>query len=408
MTAATMSIETQNPRDLPGLDYWTRLGFALLEHLAIGRLTVVLPDGREAVFNGREAGPEATVQVHDTKVARRFLLGGDVGFAEALMDGLASSPDLPALVELFARNKLAIEHNTRATPWKTTLRRALHWLNSNTPRGARRNIAYHYDLGNAFYERWLDPSMTYSAARFEGRQQDLEAAQRAKYHRIAERLGLQPGMSVLEIGCGWGGFAEIAARDYGAEVHGITLSRAQHDYATERLTRAGLSDRVTIALQDYRHVVGQWDAIASIEMFEAVGAAYWETFFQTVRDRLRAGGRAALQVITIDEQSFDDYRRNPDFIQRYIFPGGMLPTRRHVIDHAAAAGLAHHDEEAFGLDYARTLREWRLRFLEAWPEIRHLGFDDRFRRMWEYYLAYCEGGFRSRNIDLHQFAFQAR
>ena len=209
-------------------------------------------------------------------------------------------------------------------------------------------------------------------------------------------------------GQGWGGFAEIAARDYGVRVHGITLSREQHDYATQRMAKAGLSDRVTITLQDYRDVTGHWDAIASIEMFEAVGAVYWETFFRTVRERLRAGGRAALQIITIDEMSFDDYRRNPDFIQRYIFPGGMLPTRRHVIDHAMAVGLDHQGEEAFGLDYARTLKEWRLRFLEAWPDIRTLGFYDRFRRMWEYYLAYCEGGFLSRNIELYQFAFQAR
>ena len=408
MTVVTMNFEMQNPRDMPNLDYWTRLGFALLQNLVVGRLTVILPDGRQAVFNGREPGPEAIVEVQDTTVVRRFLLGGDVGFAEALMDGQASSPDLPTLVELFARNKIAIEQKGPTTFWKTALRRTLHWLNRNTPRGAKRNIAYHYDLGNAFYERWLDPTMTYSAARFEGSQQDLEAAQRAKYHRIADRLSLTPGMSVLEIGCGWGGFAEIAARDYGVRVHGITLSREQHDYATQRMAKAGLSDRVTITLQDYRDVTGHWDAIASIEMFEAVGAVYWETFFRTVRERLRAGGRAALQIITIDEMSFDDYRRNPDFIQRYIFPGGMLPTRRHVIDHAMAVGLDHQGEEAFGLDYARTLKEWRLRFLEAWPDIRTLGFDDRFRRMWEYYLAYCEGGFRSRNIELYQFAFQAR
>lgn len=405
MSDTTFSSPLSN-LDLSGLDRWTRSGMALLARLAVGRLTVVLPDGRDITFEGREPGPSATVRLKERGVVRRFMLGGDLGFAEAFIEDAAESPDLTALVELFCRNKAAIEHHTRAHPLAKLLRRMLHLLNRNSRSGARRNISYHYDLGNAFYERWLDPSMTYSSALFDGSQQDLEAGQQAKYHRLARDLDLKPGDRVLEIGCGWGGFAEVAARDYRAHVHGITLSTEQLAYARNRAAQAGLSDRVTFELRDYRDVEGTYDAVASIEMFEAVGEKYWPAFFSTLSDRLKTGGRAALQIITIDADSFDDYRRNPDFIQRYIFPGGMLPTCEHVHEHADRAGLIPVAERGFGLDYARTLAEWRERFLAAWPEIAPLGFDDRFKRMWLYYLAYCEGGFRSGNIDVRHFALQ--
>ncbi len=402
----TAVVPTLGDFDLSGLDRWTRTGLGLLAQLAIGRLTVILPDGRQVEFEGREPGPHATVRLKDPAVIRRFMMGGDLGFAEAFIDGQAESPDLPSLVELFARNKAAIEHHTRATPLTKVLRRLLHWLNANSRRGSQRNIQYHYDLGNAFYERWLDPTMTYSSALYEGSQQDLEAAQRAKYRRLADQLALKPGDKVLEIGCGWGGFAEVAARDYGANVHGITLSKEQLAYARQRARNGNLEDRMTFEYRDYRDVDGSYDAVASIEMFEAVGERYWPAFFEQTSRCLKAGGRAALQIITIDEQAFDDYRRHPDFIQRYIFPGGMLPTRDHVIGHAADVGLTPTGEHAFGADYARTLTEWRDRFLDAWPEIVKIGFDERFRRMWLYYLAYCEGGFRSGNIDVRHFAFQ--
>jgi cyclopropane-fatty-acyl-phospholipid synthase len=392
--------------DLSGLDAWTRRGMSLLTRLAVGQLTVQLPDGRQITFEGREPGPSATVRLKAPGVPRRFMMGGDLGFAEAFIEDEAESPDLTALVELFCRNKAAIEHHTRPHPLAKLLRRVIHVLNRNSRSGSRRNISYHYDLGNAFYARWLDRSMTYSAALFDGTQQDLEAAQHAKYHRLAQDLALKPGDRVLEIGCGWGGFAEVAARDYGAHVHGITLSTEQLAYARERVAAAGLSEQVTFELCDYRDVRGTYDAVASIEMFEAVGEKYWPAFFGTVRDRLKPGGRAALQIITIEAESFEDYRRNPDFIQRYIFPGGMLPTREHVLDHASRVGLNRQDERAFGTDYARTLAEWRERFLATWPEISGLGFDERFKRMWLYYLAYCEGGFLAGSIDVHQFAFQ--
>lgn len=405
MTDTTLSSPLEN-FDLKGLDSWTRSAFGLLTRLAVGRLTVVLPDGRQVTFEGREPGPVATVRLKDMGVVKRFMLGGDLAFAETFIEDMAESPDLPALVELFCRNKAAIEHHTRAHPLAKLLRRAMHLLNRNSKSGARRNISYHYDLGNAFYERWLDPTMTYSAALFEGSQQDLESAQRTKYRRLADSLNLKPGDKVLEIGCGWGGFAEVAAREYDVHVHGITLSTEQLAYARARAEKLGLSDRMTFELRDYRDVQGTYDAIASIEMFEAVGERYWPAYFSTLAERLKVGGRAALQIITIDADAFDDYRRHPDFIQRYIFPGGMLPTHEHVLDQAGRVGLTPAGERSFALDYARTLAEWRDRFLDAWPEITKLGFDARFKRMWLYYLAYCEGGFRSGNIDVRHFAFQ--
>ena len=391
--------------NLPGLDRWTRAAFGMLEGLAVGRLTVILPDGREAAFDSAAPGPDAVLRLNDPGVTRRFILGGHLAFAEAYMDGAVESPDPVAVVELFERNKYAFNQGNPDGLVRILVRRVLHWLNSNSRRGSRRNAAYHYDLGNAFYEQWLDPSMTYSGAVFEGTQQDLAAAQATKNRRMAEKLQLRPGQRVLEIGCGWGGFAVDAARDFGVEVLGITLSREQHAYAVERARHAGVLDRVRFEIRDYRDVADRFDAIASIEMFEAVGEAYWTGFFAQLHDRLVPGGRAALQVITIAEGGFDEYRANPDFIQRYIFPGGMLPTRHHLHALGEAQGLRVDAEEAFGLDYARTFAAWRARFLANWPTIESMGFDTRFRRMWDYYLAYCEGGFRGGCIDVRQIAY---
>jgi cyclopropane-fatty-acyl-phospholipid synthase len=280
-----------------------------------------------------------------------------------------------------------------------------HVLNRNTKAGSRKNIHAHYDLGNRFYSAWLDGSMTYSAAIYEPGDNDLAAAQERKYRALADKIAARPGHHILEIGCGWGGFAEFAAREIGCKVTGLTISKEQFDFATERMARAGLSDKVTIKLLDYRDETGQYDAIASIEMFEAVGESYWPTYFQQLRDRLKPGGRAGLQVITIREDSFPFYKREIDFIRAYIFPGGMLPTPTHMRDLGAKFGLPMVGERIFGQDYARTLADWRDRFRAAWPDLTPLGFDERFRRMWEYYLAYCEAGFRSGNIDVRQMVF---
>ena len=280
--------------------------------------------------------------------------------------------------------------------------------NRNSKTGSRRNIARHYDLGNAFYREWLDPTMTYSSAAFGHETETLEAAQARKYDLLLDRLDARPGDKVLEIGCGWGGFAEHAARTRGCKVTGITISRAQHDFARERIQRQGLNEQVEIRLQDYRDTRERFDRIASIEMFEAVGESYWPIFFETLRDRLVEGGRAAMQVITIADRHFDYYRGRPDFIQRYIFPGGMLPSPRAFTQESERAGLTVERMEGFGPCYARTLAEWNRRFQGAWHRLEPLGYDARFKRMWEYYLAYCEAGFRAGTIDVQRIQLAKR
>jgi cyclopropane-fatty-acyl-phospholipid synthase len=386
--------------------HWTRALLYLLERAAVGRVELVLPGGTRHVFEGPEPGPSAEIELRDDSVARRLLVGGDVAFAEAYMDGDWESPDPAAVIDYAVRNADAIDRHLGETVWGGLLRRALHAIRANTRVGSRRNIAYHYDLGNEFYRLWLDPTMTYSSALFEREDASLEDAQRAKYRRLANLLGLEPGQSVLEIGCGWGGFAVTAAGERGCRVTGLTLSERQREFALRRAAEAGLADRIDIRLEDYRDTKGLFDRIASIEMFEAVGQRYWPIFFERVRDHLTQGGAAAMQIITIAEERFEAYRARPDFIQRYIFPGGMLPTLTHLRSLVADAGMEWRGDHGFGLDYARTLQLWRQRFVEAWPEIRSLGFDERFKRMWQYYLAYCEGGFRAGSIDVRQIVIQ--
>ncbi|MEX0923063.1 MAG: cyclopropane-fatty-acyl-phospholipid synthase family protein [Rhodovibrionaceae bacterium] len=387
---------------------------ALGRQIHAGRLRVVFPDGGALDLAGPQAGPDAEVRLHRPgKVLRRLVASGDLGFAECYMDGDFDTPDLSALLALAARNYEHWQEILSGSAFYRALQRLLHLARPNTQRGAKRNIAYHYDLGNGFYEAWLDPSMTYSAACFEAPEQSLENAQLAKYRRLAAQLDLQPGQRLLEIGCGWGGFAEYAAREAGVEVTAVTISHEQYAYAKQRIRRANLDNQVEIRLQDYRDVEERFDRIASIEMFEAVGEAYWPLFFRKVHDSLKAGGRAALQIITIDETAFDSYRRGADFIQRYIFPGGMLPSLPVLKQETSTAGLTWLQEQAFGQDYARTLASWHARFERAWPKLRAEegsgagrggGFDERFRRMWTYYLAYCEAGFLSGRIDVRQIA----
>ncbi len=376
----------------------------LAGHLQRGRLTLVLPDGATRVVHGSEPSPlTAVIDVRRWRVMRRLVTGGTTGFAEAYMDGDWTTPDLSSLLALCAANEQALGGVVRASRWAQLRDRLIHAARANTRRGSRRNIAYHYDLGNAFYARWLDPGMTYSAAMFPQPGLSLEQGQLLKYRRLADRLGLRPGHRVLEIGCGWGGFAEVAAREYGCHVTAVTLSREQFVHARQRLAAAGLEDRVDVVFRDYRQIEGTFDRIASIEMFEAVGEQYWSTFFDVVRDRLVPGGRAGLQIITIADDRFERYRKGADFIQRYIFPGGMLPSPSALSRAIAGAGLNLAGAETFGLDYAETLTRWNRRFQRAWPEIRPLGFDARFKRMWEFYLAYCEAGFRLGPLDVGHY-----
>lgn len=376
--------------------------FRILSHIEVGRLTVVDHKGGVHEFRGVQEGPSAVIRVINERMIRTSLARGEIGFGEAYMDGDWETPSIANVIELIVRNKEAL-HAKFTRNWLTNLTgKLLHALNRNSKRGSKRNILAHYDLGNAFYERWLDGSMTYSAALYQPGANSLEAAQKAKYTRLCEQLELKEGDRVLEIGCGWGGFAEVAARDFGAHVTGLTISDEQHDYAIERLHRAGLGEKVDIRKQDYRDVQGRFDKICSIEMFEAVGERYWPIYFQRLHDLLEQGGRAALQIITIEEDRFLDYRRSADFIQRYIFPGGMLPSLSRLQELTERHSLSWVNDHAFGQDYADTLNDWTRRFGDAWDGIKPLGFDERFRRMWDFYLGYCEGGFRAGSIDVNQ------
>lgn len=379
-----------------------RLLVAALDRLHCGELRLHGPDGRVYRMRGSEAGPWAVIRLHDPALVLRRLMRGDLGFAEAYMDGAWDTPDLAALLELGALNETALRGALGSHALVRAWQGLRHRLRDNSRRGSRRNIAYHYDLGNDFYRLWLDPGMSYSSALFSDEAQPLEDAQRAKNQRLISLLGLRPEHHLLEIGCGWGGFAIEAARTSGCRVTGLTLSTEQLEWARRRVRDEGLQDRIDLRLQDYRDVGGEYDRIASVEMFEAVGEARWPTYFRTLRDRLRPGGRAALQVITIDEGSFQGYRDNVDFIQRYIFPGGMLPSPTRLAEEIAGAGLIQRDTDFFGADYARTLAHWERRVLDARVSISALGFGGRFLRMWLYYLAYCQAGFRTGRIDLEQ------
>ncbi|SDF78951.1 cyclopropane-fatty-acyl-phospholipid synthase [Limimonas halophila] len=376
----------------------------LARRLRCGRLRLTLPDGRTHMLAGREPGPSAELTVKRVRFLRRLLLGGALGFADAYIDGDVESQDLAALLALAAANEDALAPALAERPWVQLPARLVHRLTPNTRAGSRRNIAAHYDLGNAFYSAWLDASLTYSSAVFTQADEELDVAQREKYRRIAELADLRPEHRVLEIGCGWGGFALYAAGEIGCHVTAITISQAQYEAARERVRSAGLDDRVEVTLTDYRDTEGTFDRIVSIEMIEAVGEAWWPTFFHTLRDRLAAGGRAVLQAITIADAVFPQYRRRVDFIQRSIFPGGMLPAPAVIAEQAQRAGLAVADRHRYGAHYAETLRRWRAAFERAWPRIAEMGFDERFRRTWRYYLAYCEAGFDTGRIDLEQLA----
>ncbi|HEX5674651.1 MAG TPA: cyclopropane-fatty-acyl-phospholipid synthase family protein [Azonexus sp.] len=382
-------------RDVGHLARDTRLLFELLDNLHGGMLEIRLPDGSSRLFGEGEHG--VTLNVHDEAMFSQVLARGDIGLAEAYLDGHWDSPDVTGLLTLLTRNRDALKKAVYGS-WRNLLAARLrHWLNRNSRAGSKRNIMAHYDLGNDFYRLWLDPSMSYSSALYRAVDDgELESAQRAKYRRLLRRLHAEPGQSVLEIGCGWGGFAEIAVRE-GLQVTGLTLSPAQLEWARKRVPEADLR------LQDYRDTSERFDHIVSIEMFEAVGERWWPTYFRTIARALKPGGRAVIQSITIRDDLFAEYRKGTDFIQQYVFPGGMLPSRSAFRAAAAKQGLTVHGEYAFGKDYARTLAEWRHAFENNWPQIAALGFDEQFRRLWRMYLSYCEAGFLAGNIDVVHF-----
>ena len=375
----------------------------LLESLSKGSLILSLPDGSVRHYGGSEHGTSVALSIHDDRFAAAVLRNAEIGLAEAYRDGWCPTPDLTKLLMLVIENEAALNRIFYANPVLNIAYRAAHWLRANTRRGSRRNIAAHYDLSNDFYGQWLDPTMSYSSAMFSGdATADLKFAQEVKYQRIIDRLGISHTHHVLEIGCGWGGFAEYAARHAGAKVTGITISHAQLDYGLDRIRRAGLTDQVELKFCDYRDVTSEYDRIVSIEMFEAVGERYWADFFAVVTARLKSKGRALVQTITIADELFAQYRLRVDFIQRYIFPGGMLPSPSRFTAEVKRAGLAVLAQHNFGRDYADTLRRWRRQFAQKGTELDALGFDGAFQRLWQFYFCYCEAGFDTARTDVMQ------
>lgn len=390
-------------RQLTGVPAGFRLAGMMLLRAKRGSIRFDLPDGRRVLFDHGQKGPHAVIEVHSFDFAKRAIAGGDVGFAESYMDQQWSTPDLTSVLEFFSENFEAAGQLAVGGMMVRISNMVRHVFNRNSKAGSKRNIEAHYDLGNQFYALWLDRSMTYSSALYTDQSFSLEQAQAAKYARIADELDLADGKSVLEIGCGWGGFAEYAAKHRGANVTCLTISPSQRDWALKRMQREGLSEKVDIRLEDYRDHRGTYDGVASIEMFEAVGESYWPSYFARVSDSLRAGAKAALQIITIDDRLFPRYRKRADFIQRYIFPGGMLPSELALREQVMDAGLRIEKTHYFGADYAKTLRLWAKAFEAKWGQIAPLGFNEGFRRMWRFYLSYCEAGFGNGRINVGHF-----
>ncbi|MEL6449923.1 MAG: cyclopropane-fatty-acyl-phospholipid synthase family protein [Pseudomonadota bacterium] len=390
---------TDGEQNLPR---YFKQAFRTLAKINTGRLDFVLPDGRRFRAEGHKPGPIAEVHIHNTDLFARLIREGDLGFCDAYLDEWWSTPDLQAFMDWVHADNDDVYDGYPGMGLVRQFERFRFWLNRNNRVQARKNISYHYDLGNEFYGLWLDDTMTYSSAMFVTGQESHEAAQIAKYASMVDQMGAQPGDHILEIGCGWGGFAEYAAKERGLKVTGLTISEEQFKYAQDRIEKAGLSGQVEFKLQDYRDETGTYDGIASIEMFEAVGEKYWPTYFNTVRERLKPGKNATLQIITVADRRWTVYRRGVDFIQKYIFPGGMLPSPTVLREQVARAGLGVERSIEFGPSYNISLRRWHETFNEKWDQIAELGFDDRFRRMWNFYLTSCAATFDSANCDVTQ------
>lgn len=400
MSAPPNSPGAEAPGQAAALPRRLRPFLPVLRRIEVGAIEVQLPDGRRLSAEGSRPGPRCRIVILHRGFFRRLLSDGHLGFAEMYMDGWWTTPDLQEFMDAIMLNNESMARQFRGAGLFRLWQRLRHFVNANSRTGSRRNVARHYDLGNAFYRLWLDETMTYSSALFLSGCETLEEAQQKKYAAVCDGLALAPGERVLEIGCGWGGFAEYAIRERGAQVTALTISKAQHDFARRRLFEAGLAERGQILLRDYRDERGTYDAVASIEMIEAVGEKYWPTYFATLHDRLRPGGTAALQAITIADSLFPTYRRRTDFIQKHIFPGGMLPCQASLVKLAETTGLETLGTEVFGESYSRTLRAWRRRFNGQWSRIAQLGFDKRFHRMWDFYLASCAAGFAAGITDV--------
>ncbi|MDE0752919.1 MAG: cyclopropane-fatty-acyl-phospholipid synthase [Planktomarina sp.] len=376
--------------------------FAVTKKGQNGRIDFVLDDGRTFRAEGPCPGPVCEIQIHNFGIFERLLREGQLGFCDAYLEGQWSTPDLQAFMDYIHADNDEVFDSFPGQKLVQFYERLRFWMQGNSKGQARKNISYHYDLGNDFYGLWLDKTMTYSSAIFETGQESLEDAQTAKYASMVDQMGVKSGDHVLEIGCGWGGFAEYAAKERGLSVTCLTISKEQIKYAQDRINAAGLQDLVTFKLQDYRDETGVYDGIASIEMFEAVGEKYWPSYFQTVHDRLKPGAQATLQIITVRDDRFEIYRKSVDFIQKYIFPGGMLPSPLVLSKQAEEAGLKVVKSIEFGESYSETLRRWHDTFNDKWDQVLAMGFDDRFRRMWNFYLTSCAATFHYGNCDVTQ------
>ena len=394
---------TNNQQNLPR--YFARV-FDLVGKLNSGRVDFILPDGRRFRAEGSKPGPVAEVTINNPDVFARLVREGDLGFCDAYLDGWWTTPDLQAFMDFIHADNDDMYDGFPGMALVRAWEKARFWFQSNTKRQALKNISYHYDLGNDFYSLWLDDTMTYSSALFNTSQESLEKAQIAKYASMVDQMGVKPGDHVLEIGCGWGGFAEYAAKERGLKVTGLTISKEQLEYAKKRIKSKGLSDKVNLKLQDYRDETGVYDGVASIEMFEAVGEKYWPVYFDKIKQCLKPGKQATLQIITIQDARWDVYRKSVDFIQKYIFPGGMLPSPSVLRQEIHRAGLSVQHSIEFGKSYSQTLRRWFEVFNNKWDNISAMGFDDRFRRMWNFYLTSCAATFESGNCDVTQITLQ--
>jgi len=372
-----------------------------------GFMRIILPSGRTtSLGSASNAGPRATLKLNNFNVLKQAARRGTVGFAAAYMNEDIECDDLVKVFSFFLLNKDAFTEAQPGFFHRAAKDMAYHLSRQNTKEGSKKNISEHYDLGNDFYSLWLDPTMVYSSAYYTDEKQSLTDAEWAKNRLVADMAGIKEGSSVLEIGCGWGAFAETVAKDYNANLRGITLSIEQLKFAHDRMENLGLAEKTELVIEDYRETKGKFDHVCSIEMIEAVGEEHWPTYFQAVHDRLKPGGTAAIQAITINEIDFEHYRQNVDFIQRYIFPGGMLLTEKAMLEQGAAVGLTLEKSELFGQSYATTLSIWRENFIGAWPEIKKLGYDENFKRRWIYYLCYCEAGFAENMIDVGVYQYR--
>ena len=400
-----MSVFTSidNQQNLPR--YFRRV-FDLVGKLNSGRVDFVLPDGRRFRAEGKCPGPVAEITINNPEVFARLIREGDLGFSDAYLDGWWTTPDLQTFMDFIHADNDDMYDGFSGIAIVRAWEKVRFWFQSNSKRQALKNISHHYDLGNDFYSLWLDDTMTYSSALFNTGQESLENAQIAKYASMIDQMGVKPGDHVLEIGCGWGGFAEYAAKERGLKVTGLTISKEQLLYAQKRIKNKGLEDKVDLKLQDYRDEKGVYDGVASIEMFEAVGEKYWPIYFETIKHCLKPGRQATLQIITVHDARWDVYRKSVDFIQKYIFPGGMLPSPTVLRQEVTKAGLRVQHSIEFGKSYSQTLRRWFEVFNDQWDTINDMGFDDRFRRMWNFYLTSCAATFESGNCDVTQITLQ--